>query len=140
MDAITAGLRDPQTPALQILPAPQTSSTRNRGGRPRLSDELRKNVRIRVSFTVAEAEHLDELADQAGIDTFQMIRAAALQLKINAIPSINRQALVELGRVGNNLNQAVRRLNSGEDADLLKEILDLQTSINELKSSLLRTA
>lgn len=140
MDANIAAVEAPTNTASQDLPAVQTSPTRNRGGRPRLSDDQRKTVRIRVGFTVAEAEQIDELAAEAGVDAFHLIRAAALHLKITAIPTINREALIELNRVGTNLNQAVKRLNSGEDEDLLREILDIQSAIIDLKSSLLKAA
>lgn len=87
--------------------------TRRRlGGRPKLLPEERKTVRMQVGFTQHQAELLADRADAAGLTDTELIRRLALQQPLNTIPAANREAIIELNRIGNNINQIAKGLNA----------------------------
>lgn len=94
--------------------SPSTTNNRNKGGRPRLLPEERRRHIFQPGFNDHEARQLIARAEQAGLDTVELIRRTALNSQINTIPTCNREAMVELTRIGNNLNQVARALNSGQ--------------------------
>lgn len=82
-----------------------------------------KTVTVRLS----DDEHaaLDALASRSGMAAGAFMRAAAFgeagpraQRRPPADHKALRQILGELGRIGNNINQIARRLNTGEKAHL----------------------
>ncbi|WP_423372767.1 plasmid mobilization protein [Ralstonia pseudosolanacearum] len=75
---------------------------------------LRHVVAIRLSRT--ERAHVERLASEAGLPPATFIRQAALGAVVLAraeIPAVNREAYLELARVGSNLNQIAHHLNAG---------------------------
>jgi len=93
---------------------PPEPTGRNRGGRPRLLPEERRRHIFQPGFNDAEAKRLIDRAEQAGLDTVELIRRLALNAQINTIPTCNREAMIELNRIGSNLNQVARALNAGQ--------------------------
>ena len=87
---------------------------------------------ILVRLTDEELAVADDKADRAGLTHAAFARAAIVgspgpraQRRPPADHVALRKLLGELGRVGNNINQIARTLNSGEDADIpeLREAL-----------------
>lgn len=83
-------------------------------------------------MTLEERAQLEALSSRSGLAAGAFMRAAAFggagpraQRRPSADHAVLRQLLGELGRVGNNINQIARALNSGQPADLpqLKEAL-----------------
>ncbi len=87
-----------------------------------------KQVIIRVS----PSEHSEMLARAGKMRLAPWLRAAALDAIPPTIPQINRDALAELHRVGANLNQIARKLNSSGEVDLH----DLRSTVSELRATL----
>lgn len=88
------------------------------------SDKRQRNRIIPVRVSDEEGARIDEKADAAGLPAAAFMRAAALgdagpraRRRPPADHVALRQLLGQLGRVGNNLNQIARALNSGEDHD-----------------------
>lgn len=100
---------------------------------------------IRIRASTEELSKIEELAKGRGLSISEMIRRAAFGVRMPArtfdashIILLTR-TLAELGRVGGNLNQLVRRANSGKlaghDADLastLSGIDNLRDRLREL--------
>ncbi len=86
-------------------------STR-KGGRPKLITEERRRNSIRPGFTDAEFFKLENRADNAGLDLAEFVRRLALNKQFISVPEINRQALVQLSRIGSNLHQITKIANS----------------------------
>ncbi len=91
-----------------------------------------RGVTVTVRLTPEERAQLDALSSRSGLAAGAFMRAAALggagpraQRRPSADHAVLRQLLGELGRVGNNINQIARALNTGQAADLpqLKEAL-----------------
>jgi len=90
-----------------------SSERKNKCGRPRKIDAERRDFSYRPGYTEAENERLEQRAEAAGLSVAEFIRAATLNLKINSLPAANRDAIVALNRIGNNINQVAKQLNSG---------------------------
>ena len=71
--------------------------------------EIRQNYQLRLS--PSERSTMEEKAQQAGLKLSEYLRSAALNKTIRPqakIPEINRATYVELGRIGNNINQLTK--------------------------------
>ena len=97
------------------------------------TDKRQRGVTVTVRLTAEERAQLEALSSRSGLAAGAFMRAAAFggagpraQRRPSADHAVLRQLLGELGRVGNNINQIARALNSGQAADLpqLKEALN----------------
>ena len=95
---------------------------------------------ILVRLTDEELAVADDKADRAGLTRAAFARAAIVgspgpraQRRPPADHVALRKLLGELGRVGNNINQIARTLNSGEDADIpeLREALQAYLQLRD---------
>lgn len=96
------------------------------------SDTRQRTKTVTVRVSAEERAQLEALSSRAGLAAGAFLRAAAFggagpraQRRPSADHAVLRQLLGELGRVGNNLNQIARTLNTGQSADLpeLREAL-----------------
>lgn len=83
---------------------------KRKGGRPRLLNEERRAFSVRPGFNEAEFNKLEDRAASAGLELPEFIRRLALHQQFYALPAINKQALTELSRIGNNVNQIARSI------------------------------
>lgn len=90
----------------------EVKKTKRKGGRPRLIPEERRAFSIRPGFTEHEFSMLEDRAESAGLDLVEFVRRLALNQQFIAVPSINRQALAQLSRIGSHLNQIAKVANS----------------------------
>ncbi|WP_082878119.1 hypothetical protein [Methylobacillus sp. MM3] len=97
---------------MDTMPTQPTQPTRRRGGRPRLPDIERRNIKTTITLNRLEAEQLMLKSEDAGMDGASYIRVAALGNTITAVPAINREAYVKLARLAGNVNQLMRHINS----------------------------
>ena len=119
------GLRRAEERAVQTLPELGPRRLRNRsGGRPAKPPvKLRTNRTVR--FSDEEWASVQDRAARSGETPANYIRRVALSRPLRAaVPVVNNDAIGELGRVGNNLNQIARALNSGRSAPGLLEHLE----------------
>lgn len=103
------------------IPAEQTKKKKT-GSETRLRPSI---VGFRV--TAAEREELEAAAEKAGLTLGSYIRACALAVpKTRAVrrPPVEKvllaQLLGQIGKVGGNIHQIVKRLNFGEGVDRLE--------------------
>lgn len=90
-----------------------------------------KRIQLRVS--AAEHEQFLELARRRRMRLADLVRITVLHEHPPVIPSINRDALAELHRIGSNLNQLARHANTtGEAPDLL----ELRQQVSALRLAL----
>ena len=83
--------------------------------RPRLGEEERRTRTIGVRVTEAEAEELRERAQAARLSVGSYLRRRALGQRVRSAVErrLGASELRELNRIGVNLNQMARALNSG---------------------------
>lgn len=99
----------------------------SKGGREKKAHGSQKRQRlksVRAAVTPSEYSAIEERARLAGLSTGAFLRACALGdsgPRAKRAPPINRELLSEalagLNRVGNNINQIAKQLNSGNHPD-----------------------
>jgi hypothetical protein len=94
-----------------------------------------------LSFRVTEAElaEITSRAQLAGLDRSTYVRRAALAQRIVAlrVPAVHLQAIGQLQRIGNNLNQAVRLVHEGRlSPDLGSSVEEVRRLLLELRRAL----
>jgi PP-loop superfamily ATP-utilizing enzyme len=78
---------------------------KRRGGRPKLSASEKKRWSIRPGFSDSQFEKIVQLAETAGLSEAEFIRRTVLNVKITSLSQVNKDALVLLNRISNNVNQ-----------------------------------
>ncbi len=98
--------------------------------RPRKPPDERRDAQLPpVRVTAAERVFIEEQAAIAGVAPSEFVRRRALGRRIAPAPSAaNDRLLLEINRVGVNLNQIARSLNSDrpERADLFEALAELR--------------
>ena len=121
---------------------------RNKGGAPRKSAALKRDRRVEVRFTEDEYKALDKrrgLTVTGDVATF--IRDACLQRPMRMKPittsqqevilALVRETRQDLLRVGVNVNQCTRRINSMTDyRDLQRETMSLSDNVKHINDQL----
>jgi hypothetical protein len=89
------------------------------------SDKRRRSHQSLIRWTDEEFTAISEKADKAGLAVAAFMRATALgnpgpraQRRPPADHRALRQILGEIGRIGNNINQIARAINSGDQANI----------------------
>ena len=93
---------------------------------------MAKEIRKTIRFTEDEYAKIQQELDKANISFSVFARVALLHKKIK-LP-IERELLSELSRIGNNLNQVSKHLNSGNAVDrvVLTSIIEIQEELKKL--------
>jgi hypothetical protein len=109
------------------------------GGRPQLTEEQRRCIRVQPSFTLAEFEALEERAAKAGLEISEWLRTAGLGLAINSVPTVNRSAYSELANLASNVSKLTSQTyttgNVSSDA-LAKLLIETREKVQFLRSEL----
>lgn len=84
---------------------------KRKGGRPRLSVDERRSYQVRIGLTPAQYLKIEQRAESAGLNEVELIRRLAISQQFYTVPAINRTALVELNKIGVNLNQLTKSAN-----------------------------
>ena len=109
--------------------------------RPKKSFCNLKLLQINIRVTLEEQIILEEFSKLYGVNVVEFIRIKSLkkQLPKQTMTGINRELLIELSRVGNNINQLTKRANQNNPNlnGLKNELYNLNESINKIKIQLL---
>jgi Bacterial mobilisation protein (MobC) len=84
-------------------------------GRPQLPDSQRRSRRLWLRLTAQEQSAIQAKAEVAGLSLAEYLRRAALAKSVH--PRTDGKVCGQLQRIGNNLNQIARTLNSGFPVD-----------------------
>ena len=109
-------------------------------------DGRMRNRIVRVRVTDDEVARIRDLARARGLSASEMVRRASLGVRMPARSfdqthaELLARTLGELGRIGGNLNQAIRRANAGKltghDAELSKTIDGIDALRQRIRSLL----
>ena len=85
-----------------------------RRGRPPLDPRNLRDCRLTVRFTEAELEYVTAKAARAHLEPAPFVRLVAIGTTVSPprVPEINFQAIADMNRLGNNLNQLVKLIHS----------------------------
>lgn len=91
-----------------------------------------KQERVEVRFSDSEKKHLIDKAEQLDMNISAYIRQTAL--KDHIISKTDIHTVFELKKIGTNLNQLAKHVNSlPVDENILKSLENIDKYINELK-------
>jgi septation ring formation regulator EzrA len=109
--------------------------------RPRKTVEQIKVFQINFRVTLNEQMQLETFAKNYGLNVVEYVRKRALQKQLPkfTMPGLQRDLLIELSRIGNNINQMSKRVNQGNPnlKGLESELSSLHKQLNEIKNQLL---
>lgn len=97
-----------------------------------------RTVILKVRLTPAESALLKDQSARTGRTMSDVVRAAWKKLKIIELPPVDfAETVVQLRRIGNNLNQVARAVNMGEVhipeiQTVLKEIVAIDKKLNRI--------
>jgi len=89
-----------------------------------------KDVRKTLRFSAEEFAQIQAELERANISFSTFARSAILKKKIK-LP-IEREYLYELNRIGTNLNQIAKAVNSGERINVLRKLIEIEAQIKAL--------
>lgn len=96
------------------------------------------NRTIRLTFRVSEQEmqEIEKLCKYAGVNVSDLLRMAVFTASIKSpdIPLIDQQSFVELKRIGTNINQIAKAINSGygNPEQLIPSVQAIQKDLDRL--------
>jgi hypothetical protein len=109
--------------------------------RPKKKLEEIKLFQINLRVTLNEQVQLEEIAKTYGLNVVEFVRRRALQKQLPkfTMSGLQRDLIIELSRIGNNINQMSKRANQGNPnlKGLENELLDLYKQLNKIKNQLL---
>ncbi len=95
-------------------------NTDRKRGRIGLNHEERRDISIQFRVNKAEFKYLKSLVEASGLERGHYIRKEILNsepIVKRKMPVINQKTYMQLSAIGNNINQAVKKLNSNEYFD-----------------------
>ncbi|HBR3359939.1 TPA: plasmid mobilization relaxosome protein MobC [Klebsiella pneumoniae] len=95
-------------------------TTDRKRGRINLNADERRDISIQFRVNKAEFEYLKELVEASGLERGHYIRKEILNAEPvikRKMPEVNQKTYIQLSAIGNNINQAVKKLNGNEYFD-----------------------
>lgn len=113
--------------------------TDRKRGRIELNHEERRDISIQFRVNKAEFKFLKELVEASRLERGHYIRKEILNSEPvikRKMPEVNQKTYMQLSAIGNNINQAVKKLNSNEYFDK-KEVDKLNFNIKQTSRRLI---
>jgi hypothetical protein len=104
-------------------------------GRPALEEEQKRVVQVNIRLTIGENKKVEAYAQSAGLSPANWIRQKVFTGRFPTIKNspIEAALYLELHKIGVNLNQAVRRINTVKTGvvpqPILEQLLAMQQEI-----------
>ncbi|MDK6930497.1 hypothetical protein QP353_13890 [Klebsiella aerogenes] len=95
-------------------------TTDRKRGRINLNADERRDISIQFRVNKAEFEYLKSLVEASGLERGHYIRKEILNAEPvikRKMPEVNQKTYLQLSAIGNNINQAVKKLNGNEYFD-----------------------
>jgi hypothetical protein len=93
--------------------------------------EMAKDIRKTIRFSESEFAMIQQKLESANITFSDFARSTLLKKKIK-LP-IERELIYELNKIGNNLNQIAKRVNSDDRKSVLVELVEIERALKDLK-------
>ena len=103
-------------------------------GRPKSSEAVKRDIQTKVMMTADERALIEDYAHGMGYSISEYIRWASLQKEMpqsTVEQQLKNSAILELNRIGVNLNQIAKQINSGKQTPALLEqvLLEIRQQI-----------
>lgn len=95
-------------------------------GRPALEEEQKRVIQVNIRLTVVEHKKIEAYAQSAGLSPANWIRQKVFTGRFPPVKNSPIEAALyrELHKIGVNLNQAVKQVNSLRAREIPQQILD----------------
>ncbi|WP_097331585.1 plasmid mobilization protein [Escherichia coli] len=113
--------------------------TDRKRGRINLTSEERRDISIQLRVNKAEFEYLKSLVEASGLERGHYIRREILKSEPvvrRKMPEVNQKTYIQLSSLGNNINQATKKLNSNKYFDK-NEVDKLNFNIKQVSRRIL---
>lgn len=113
--------------------------TDRKRGRIELNHEERRDISIQFRVNKVEFEYLKSLVEASGLERGYYIRKEILNSEPvvkRKMPKVNQKTYMQLSAIGNNINQAVKKLNGNEYFDK-NEVDKLNFNIKQISRRIL---
>ncbi len=114
-------------------------TTDRKRGRINLNADERRDISIQFRVNKAEFEYLKSLVEASGLERGHYIRKEILNSEPvvkRKMPEVNQKTYMQLSAIGNNINQAVKKLNGNEYFDK-NEVDKLNFNIKQVSRRLI---
>ena len=93
-----------------------------------------------INIRLAEDEYLNvyRQMEKSGLGLSEYIRKSILGKEIKVISGI-KELILELNRIGNNLNQLTRKVNQGKVKELGDDLVQINHNLNAVFEKILKT-
>ena len=109
--------------------------------RPKSDIKNLKVFQINVRLTCKDLLFIENQSKNYGLSVVEYVRKRALnkQLPKHALSPINRELLIELSRIGNNVNQLAKKSNQNflDKYVFNRDLRELKEILNQIKTELL---
>lgn len=109
--------------------------------RPKCTINNLKVFQVNIRLTLEEQILVESQSKTYGLSVVEYVRKRALnkQLPKHALSPINRELLIELSRIGNNVNQLAKKSNQNflEKYVFNRDLRELKEILNQIKTELL---
>lgn len=110
--------------------------------RPKSHINNLKLFQVNIRLTLEEQLYVENQAKLYGISAVEYVRKRSLnkQLPKIAMATVNRELLISLSKIGNNLNQLTRKANQNIpfQSNLSYELHQLNELLNHIKNEILK--
>lgn len=93
---------------------------------------IERTITKSLRFSLAEYESINLELEKTNLSFSSFTRNLLLKKKINS--KTDDKLILEINRIGNNLNQIARAVNKQERINVLSELVKIEQSIKELVS------
>ncbi|WP_095444216.1 plasmid mobilization protein [Ochrobactrum quorumnocens] len=107
------------------------------------TEKRNTTARVTIRMTPAERQRLSSLCEQSALNASEFIKRATLSSELTIISSnhvdreITAKFLGELGRIGNNINQIARVLNSSKNSACNFEATPFLEELRALRAAII---
>ncbi len=110
--------------------------------RPKSDIKALKVFQVNIRLTLEEQAFVENQAGFYGISVVEYVRRRSLnkQLPKHTMSPINRELLISLSRIGNNVNQLTKKANQSiiDKYVFNKELKELKELLNQIKTEILK--
>ena len=93
---------------------------------------MAKDIRKTIRFSQAEFDNIQLELDKSNISFSDFARSAILRKKIK-LP-IEKELIYQVNKIGNNLNQIARAVNSNEKISVLTQLVEVEKALRDLRN------
>lgn len=111
---------------------PKDSLVREKPLRPLLKarNKMPKEIRKTIRFSDEEYSKIEKMMNEHNLTFAEFARGAILKKKIKT--NLTKEMIFEVNKIGNNLNQIAKSVNSKDRKNVLLKLIEIQNDIKKM--------